>query len=119
MREIYKEISLNVGGKDMKFRLKKLDAFSGVKVLKMISASEAGTLQEMIFSLAEWETESLMKVCLKHCEVMLPAGWISVYADGCWGMPEMETETMACFRLVQETLAWSLVDFFGDGGSKG
>ena len=32
MREIYKEISLNVGGKDMKFRLKKLDAFSGVKV---------------------------------------------------------------------------------------
>ena len=119
MREIYKEISLNVGGKDMKFRLKKLDAFSGVKVLKMISASEAGTLQEMIFSLAEWEMESLMKVCLKHCEVMLPAGWIAVYADGCWGMPEMETETMACFRLVQETLAWSLEDFFGDGGSKG
>ena len=117
MREIYKEISLNVGGKDMKFRLKKLDAFSGVKVLKMISASEAGTLQEMIFSLAEWEMESLMKVCLKHCEVMLPAGWITVYADGCWGIPEMETETMACFRLTQETLAWSLEDFFGEGGS--
>ena len=117
MREIYKEISLNVGGKDMKFRLKKLDAFSGVKVLKMISASEAGTLQEMVFSLPEWEMESLMKVCLKHCEVMLPAGWIPVYADGCWGMPEMETETMTCFRLVQETLAWSLEDFFGDGGS--
>ena len=117
MREIYKEISLNVGNVDRKFRMKKLDAFSGVKVLKMISASEAGTLQEMIFSLPEWEMESLMKVCLKHCEVMLPAGWISVYADGCWGMPEMETETMACFRLVQETLAWSLEDFFGDGGS--
>ena len=85
--------------------------------LKMISGSEAGTLQEMIFSLPEWEMESLMKVCLKHCEVMLPAGWIAVYADGCWGMPEMETETMTCFRLVQETLAWSLEDFFGDGGS--
>ena len=117
MREIYKEISLNASGKEMKFRMKKLDAFSGVKVLKMISASEAGTLQEMIFSLPEWEMESLMKVCLKHCEVMLPAGWISVYADGCWGMPEMETETMVCFRLTQETLAWSLEDFFGDGGS--
>ena len=117
MREIYKEISLNVGGKDMKFRLKKLDAFSGVKVLKMISGSEAGTLQEMIFSLPEWEMESLMKVCLKHCEVMLPAGWITVYADGCWGIPEMETETMVCFRLTQETLAWSLEDFFGEDGS--
>ena len=117
MREIYKEINLKVGAAEKRFRLKKLDAFSGVKVLKMISASEAGTLQEMIFSLAEWEMESLMKVCLKHCEVMLPAGWIAVYADGCWGMPEMETETMACFRLMQEELAWSLEDFFGDGGS--
>ena len=119
MREVYKEIALKIDGKEMKFRMKKLDAFSGVKVLKMISASAAGTLQEMIFSLPEWEMESLMKVCLKHCEVMLPAGWIAVYADGCWGAPEMETETMACFRLVQETLAWSLADFFGDSGSKG
>ena len=119
MREIFKEIVLKIDGKDMKFRMKKLDAFSGVKVLKMISGSEAGTLQEMIFSLPEWEMESLMKVCLKYCEVMLPAGWIPVYADGCWGMPEMETETMTCFRLVQETLAWSLEDFFGDSGSKG
>ena len=117
MREMYKEIALKIDGKEMKFRMRKLDAFSGVKVLKMISASEAGTLQEMIFSLAEWEMESLMKVCLKHCEVMLPAGWIPVYADECWGMPEMETETMVCFRLTQETLAWSLEDFFGDGGS--
>ena len=57
MREIYKEISLIASGKEMKFRMKKLDAFSGVKVLKMISGSEAGTLQEMIFSLAEWEME--------------------------------------------------------------
>ena len=119
MREIYKEISLNASGKEMKFRMKKLDAFSGVKVLKMISASEAGTLQEMIFSLPEWEMESLMKVCLKHCEVMLPAGWIPVYTDGCWGMPEIENETLVCFRLMQETLAWSLEDFFGDNGSKG
>ena len=117
MREIYKEISLKVGDNDRKYRLKKLDAFSGVKVLKMISGSEAGTLQEMVFSLPEWEMESLMKICLKHCEVMLPAGWITVYGDGCWGIPEMETETMVCFRLMQETLAWSLEDFFGEGGS--
>ena len=27
MREIYKEISLNASGKEMKFRMKKLDAF--------------------------------------------------------------------------------------------
>ena len=117
MRDIYKEINIRTGETEKRFRLKKLDAFSGVKVLKIISGSEAGTLQEMIFSLPEWEMESLMKVCLKYCEVMLPAGWIPVYADGCWGMPEMETETMVCFQLVQETLAWSLADFFGDGGS--
>ena len=79
MREVYKEISMKVGDADRKFRVKKLDAFSGVKVLKMISASEAGTLQEMIFSLPEWEMESLLKVCLKHCDVILPAGWIPVY----------------------------------------
>ena len=117
MRKIFKEIPLSIEEKDMKFRMKKLDAFSGVKVLKMISGSSAGTLQEMIFSLPEWEMESLMKVCLKHCEVMLPAGWIVVYDDGCWGIPEMETETMVCFRLMQEEIAWSLEDFFGEGGS--
>ena len=40
MREIFKEIVLKIDGKDMKFRMKKLDAFSGVKVLKMISGSD-------------------------------------------------------------------------------
>ena len=116
MREIYKEISLKVRETERKFRMKKLDAFSGVKVLKMISVSNAGTLQEMIFSLTEWEMESLMKVCLKHCEVMLPAGWITVYGDGCWGMPELEYETVTCLKLTLEVMAWSLEGFFPGSG---
>ena len=96
MRAITKNIDLPLGGEDRTFRLTKLDAFSGVRVLKMLSASDTDDLQELLFS--------------------LPAGFIRVWEAGCWGLPEMEHDTMLCFRLTQEVLAWTLSDFFPGGG---
>ena len=78
---------------------------------------EAFGLSDFLFSLGDYDFESVMRVCLAHAEAQLPAGFMTVWKDGCWGVPEMETETMVCFRLTQETLAWSLEDFFGEDGS--
>ena len=116
MRQIVKDLSLPVGDTQRDFRLHKLDAFSGVRVLKLLSASEADTIQALLFALPDPDLKSLMQTCLSHAEILLPAGGIPVFRDGCWGLPELEFETMTCFRLTQEVLAWTLQDFFPEGG---
>ena len=116
MREITKTIDLPLGGETRTFRLTKLDAFSGVRVLKMLSASDTDDLQALLFSLPDGELRLLMETCLSHAEVSLPAGFIRVWDGGCWGLPEMEHDTLLCFRLTQEVLAWTLSDFFPAGG---
>ena len=112
MRQTVKDLSLPVGDTQRDFRLHKLDAFSGVRVLKLLSASEADTIQSLLFALPDADLKSLMQTCLSHAEILLPAGGIPVFRDGCWGLPELEFETMTCFRLTQEVLAWTLQDFF-------
>ena len=116
MRQITKTLTLLLGKETHTFRLTKLDAFSGVRVLKLLSASEADTIQSLIFALPDADLKSLMQTCLSHAEILLPAGGIPVFRDGCWGLPELEFETMTCFRLTQEVLAWTLQDFFPEGG---
>ena len=102
MRQTIKDLSLPVGDTQRDFRLHKLDAFSGVRVLKMLSASKADTIQSLLFALSDADLKSLMQTCLSHAEILLPAGGIPVFRDGCWGLPELEFETMTCFRLTQE-----------------
>ena len=116
MRQITKTLTLLLGKETHTFRLTKLDAFSGVRVLKLLSASEADDLQALLFSLPEGELKTLMETCLAHAEISLPAGYVRVWNDGCWGLPELEHETLLCFRLTQEVLAWTLSDFFPEGG---
>ena len=117
MRETTKTIRIPMGNEEKTFRLTKLDAFSGVRVLKLLSASEKEDLQSLLFSLSDADLTALMQTCLSHAEAELPAGFIKVWNDGCWGIPELEHETLACFRLTQEVLAWTLSGFFPDGGS--
>ena len=116
MRVITKTIELPLGGETHTFRLTKLDAFSGVRVLKMLSASDTDDLQALLFSLPDAELRLLMETCLSHVEMSLPAGFIRVWDAGCWGLPELEHDTLLCFRLTQEALAWTLSDFFPGGG---
>lgn len=116
MRQITKTIDLPMDGENHTFRLTKLDAFSGARVLKMLSASDADDLQALLFSLDDASLRLLMETCLSHAELSLPAGFIPVYADRCWGIPELEHETLLCFRLTQEVLAWTLSDFFPADG---
>ena len=122
MRETTKTVSLPVGEEIMTFRLTRLDAFSGGRLLKLLSAaqakSDAGmTFTDFLFSLPDESFDSVLRTCLSHAEVQLPAGFISVYRDHCWGVPSLEYETLTCLRLTLEVLAFSLEGFFPASGS--
>ena len=121
MREIEKTISIPMEGKPMDFRLTKLDAFSGASLLRMLSGMRKDpgddSVMGFITSLSEADLRSLMTVCLQHCEVLLPAGWMPVMTRGEWTYPELEHDTAVCLKLTIEEVLWTLEVFFGGGGS--
>ena len=119
MREITKTISAPVDGKSLDFRLTKLDAFSGAALLRMLSSmpqSRGGeSVMSFITHLSEADLRSLMIICLQHCEVLLPAGWMPVMTRGEWTYPELEYDTAVCLKLTIEGVLWTLEGFFGGG----
>ena len=121
MREIAKNISIPVDGKNIDFRLTKLDAFSGASLLRMLSnmpqVSSGDSVMGFISHLSESDLRSLMITCLQHCEVLLPAGWMPVMTRGEWSYPELEHDTAVCLKLCIEEVLWTLEGFFGGGAS--
>ena len=122
MRQIAKEISLKIDGQDLSFRLTKLDAFSGVALLRLLmrlqDQKESPTLLDLISSLSEEELRSVVTSVLNHVSVLLPAGPHPVMTGSEWGYPELEHDTPSCMKLLLEGIAWSLSGFFGEGQSK-
>ncbi len=119
MREITKIISIPVNGKSMDFRLTKLDAFSGVTLLRLMAKMpEGGAVTDLLSSLSDAEARSLMTTCLQHVEASLPAGWYPVMIRGEWGFPDLQYEPGICLKLTIEEVVWTLEGFFGEGGSK-
>ena len=121
MREITKILSIPADGKPMDFRLTKLDAFSGAKLLRMLSGirKDPGddSVHGFITSLSEPDLQSLMTTCLQHCEALLPAGWMPVMTRGEWTVSELEHDTAVCLKLTIEEVLWTLEGFFGGGAS--
>ena len=105
----------------MDFRLTKLDAFSGASLLRMLSnmpqVSSGDSVMGFITHLSESDLRSLMITCLQHCEVLLPAGWMSVMTRGEWTVSELEHDTAVCLKLTIEEVLWTLEGFFDGGGS--
>ena len=121
MRQITKDIKITVDGSRTGFRLTKLDAFSGVMLLRLLMRVEeqkgSPTLLDLISSLSEEELRSVMTAVLNHTAVLLPAGPHPVMTGPEWGYPELEHDTPACMKLLLEGIAWSLSGFFGEGQS--
>ena len=117
MREITKTITLPVSGTPMDFRLTKLDAFSGARLLRMLSGAKTDNLQDLILSLPEWDLEPLMKTCLRSASAVLPAGPIRVLDQGSWGIPDLEYDAWTCLKLTMEVISWTLEGFFPESGS--
>ena len=78
MRQISKDIEITIDGSPVGFRLSKLDAFSGVMLLRLLMRLEnqntAPTMLDLIASLSEDELRSVMKSVFNHISVLLPAG---------------------------------------------
>lgn len=121
MRTITKDITIKTDGNQVSFRLFKLDAFSGVVLLRLLmrleGKTEHPTMLDLIVSLSEEELRSVMTAVLNHVSVLLPAGPQPVMTGSEWGYPELEHDTRSCMRLLMEGIAWSLSGFFGEGGS--
>ena len=118
MRDISKILSVLVDGKSMDFRLTKMDAFSGVFLLRLMARMpEGGTAADLLPALPEEDLRSLMASCLQHTEVLLPAGWMPVMTRGEWSFPELEHDTAVCLKLVIEEAVWTLEGFFAGGVS--
>ena len=117
MRTISKTITLPLAGSPQEFRLTKLDAFSGVRLLKLLSHAETDNLQDLLLSLPEYELEPLMKTCLRAVSALLPAGPIRVFGDEGWGLPDLEYDAWSCLKLTLEVIQWTLEGFFGESGS--
>ena len=121
MRQITKDIQINIDGSRMGFRLFKLDAFSGTMLLRLLMRLEEKndhpTLLDLISSLSEEELRTVMTAVLNHTAVLLPAGPQPVMTGPEWGYPELEHDTPSCMKLLLEGISWSLSGFFGEGRS--
>ena len=121
MRQINKDISLKIDGQDLSFRLTKLDAFSGVSLLRLLMRLEdregEHTILDLVASLSEEELRSVMTSVLNHVSVLLPAGPHPVMTGNEWGYPELEHDAASCMKLLLEGISWSLSGFFGEGQS--
>ena len=121
MRQITKDIQINMDGNRIGFRLSKLDAFSGVMLLRLLMRLEEKnnrpTMLDLIATMSEEELRSVMTSVLNHVSVLLPAGPQPVMTGSEWGYPELEHDTPSCMKLLLEGVAWSLSGFFGEGGS--
>ena len=119
MRTVNKDIRINIDGNQTGFRLTKLDAFSGIMLLRLLMKLENQqdlTMLDLIASLSEEELRSVMTAVLNHTAVLLPAGPQPVMTGPEWGYPELEHDTPSCMKLLMEGIAWSLSGFFGEGG---
>ena len=121
MRIVTKDIQLTIDGSPLGFRLTKLDAFSGVALLRLLMRIEekipSPTILDLISSLSDAELRSVMTAVLNHTAVLLPAGPHPVMTGSEWGWPELEHDTPSCMKLLLEGIAWSLSGFFGEGQS--
>ena len=117
MRQITKDIEITIDGNAVGFRLTKLDAFSGVALLRLLMRLNGNpTMLDLIASLSEDELRSVMTSVLNHAEVLLPAGAHPVMTGPEWGYPEIQHDTPACMKLLLEGISWSLQGFFGGSG---
>ncbi len=121
MRETTKMLSLPLGEEKRDFRIAKMDAFSGAGLLRLLSdlteKNKSQSLSDLLFSLPQQQMEQVMKSCLSRVEVSLPAGYIHVWTQECWGLPELEYDTVTCLKLTLEVMAFTLNGFFPESGS--
>ena len=75
------------------------------------------SLHSLFSALPDSSLHTLMRSCLEHAEVLLPAGYCPVMIRGEWSYPELSHDPLSCLKLTLEEVLWTLDGFFGEGGS--
>ena len=141
MRELYKITELTVNGEDKKFRIRKMNAFDGSVLLKFVAekflpvmraaakmpdaededSDEIAVLEllpMLLGAITPDELRMLLNMCLKSCEMDLPAGWQPVLdSKGNFGVEDLEYDTESCMLLCYQVIAYNCSGFFGESGS--
>jgi len=146
MREITKNIELEIEGNKMNFQIRKMDAFNGAYLLKVITEKALPALKDAIDMVAnegeskkEEDNESMIRIfdllpgllasmdaaelkrimmmCLQTVSCWLPAGYQEVVdSRGNFGIEELEYDVSSCLRLVYEVIVFNCSGFFGESG---
>lgn len=126
MRQITKTLQLPVDGKPCTFRLRKLDALSGVCLLRLLARADRdpregqspADLGELLFSaLPEEDLRALMTRCLEQTEVLLDAGYQPVMQMGEWSWSDLQYDPAGALALTLKEILWSLDGFFAESRS--
>ncbi len=116
MRENTKMVTVPVEGEKKEFRIEKLDAFSGVALIRLVAERlndpDVKSYGTLLLSLGEEEMVRIMQTCLSHAEMRLPAGYIRVWTKECWGIPELEYDPKACMELTLQVMSFTRDGFF-------
>ena len=119
MRTITKDVGVRIGEDVYTFQLKKMDAFSGMGVLRLLKryqSDQSETFQSlydrMFMNLSREELCELTRACMNHICVKLPGGWQPVMMGADWGWPDLEYDLKACQELMHYEVLWTMQDFF-------
>ena len=145
MREIMKNLELELDGETKYFRITKMDAFSGAYLMKIVTEKAMPLLQEaikmtdggddeehdaklemklmtdilprLLASMDMKELKHLMTVCLQTVDLSFPAGYQNVVdARGNFGVAELQYNTAMCLRLMYEVIVYNCSGFFEESG---
>lgn len=141
MRETTKLVTIEIDGEEKQFQIKKMNAFDGSYLLKVVtekalpllekatSITQEGVPDEVnlmkiaellpgaLASLGAEEMKRIMTLCLQTVYCLMPAGLEQVVDNrGEFCIPELEYDPASCLRLVYEVIAFNTSGFFGGSG---
>ena len=141
MRNITTNIELEIEGEKKSFAIRKMNAFDGSYLLKVVTEKVlpllqkamnaanaeneeeitlmqiAGMLPDVLASLDADEMKRIMVMCLKTVSILLPAGYQPVVdSRGNFGDEELEYDVASCLRLTYEVIMYNCGGFFGGSG---
>lgn len=125
MRNVFKNIELNVEGENHSFRISKWDVMSSIclfRAVRQVAPADESIpltkLYEVAFEeMPEYQLKPLLVKALNHVEMLLPAGYQPVMTGEDFGIEALEYDAKTCLKLAIQSWVWTLQDFFIDGES--
>ena len=76
----------------------------------------ADAIAPVLNSISPEELTDVMETCLKQVDILMPAGYVKLYAGGEFAVPEIKYSMKTCFALCYHVIKPVITDFFGESG---